>query len=67
MPLKALAAGAVGAENRFLHCLHCRSSEGTSVMTSGSGGEHPADTFSFQGLPDAHVTVKYLTPKSDWI
>jgi hypothetical protein len=31
-------------------------------MTSDSGGEHPAD--SFQGPPDAHVTVKYLTPKS---
>jgi hypothetical protein len=31
-------------------------------MTSGSGGAHPAE--SFQGLPDAHVTVKYMTPKS---
>jgi hypothetical protein len=28
-------------------------------MTSGSGGAYPAD--SFQGLLDAHVTVKYLT------
>ena len=31
-------------------------------MISGSGGEDAAD--SIQGLPDAHVTVKYPTPKS---
>jgi len=33
-------------------------------MTSGWGGAgaHPVD--SFQGLPHAHVTVKYLVPKS---
>jgi hypothetical protein len=31
-------------------------------MTSASADAHLAD--SFQGLPDAHVTVKYLTPKS---
>ena len=31
-------------------------------MTSDSDVEHPAD--SFQGLPDAHATVKHLTPKS---
>ena len=31
-------------------------------MTSVSGGAHPADRF--KGPPDAHVTVKHLTPKS---
>jgi len=44
-----------------LHCLHCRSSEGTWAMTTVSGGAHPADRF--KGPPDAHVTVKHLTPK----
>ena len=33
-------------------------------MTSDSGGEHP-DDISW-GPPDAHVTVKYLTPKSSF-
>ena len=31
-------------------------------MMRNTGGEHPVD--SFEGLPDAHVTVRYLTPKS---
>ena len=31
-------------------------------MTSDSGSAHPAD--SPWGPPDAHVSVKYLTPKS---
>ena len=36
--------------------------KGTSAMISDSDVKHLAD--SFQGLPDAHKTVKYLTPKS---
>ena len=31
-------------------------------MISGSVVAHLAD--SFQGLPDAHATVKYLSPKA---
>ena len=33
--------------------------EGTSTMTSDSGGAHPAD--SFKGPPDGHVNVRHLT------
>ena len=34
-------------------------------MTSDSGVEYPADSFTIlKGIPDAHVTVKYQTPKS---
>jgi hypothetical protein len=42
-----------------LHCLHCRSNEGNFGASTVA---HLAE--GFQGLPDAHAFVKYLTPKS---